>query len=91
VARSFIGTRRISDESGKLHDRQVPGVGIFNHGSDISPATESTPGGTFRENPGGVPDRIGADGAEAVATVKSQFAPPIKASARSQITGRRRR
>jgi hypothetical protein len=91
VARRFIGTGRISDESGKLHDGQVPGVGILNHGSDDTTATECPPGGTFRENPGGVPDRIGADGAEAVATVKSQFAPPIKASAKSQMTGRRRR
>jgi hypothetical protein len=91
VARRFIGTGRISDESGELHDGQVPGVGILNHGSDDTPATECPPGGTFRENPGGVPDGIGANGTESVATVKSQFAPPIKASARSQITGRRRR
>jgi hypothetical protein len=91
VARRFIGTGRISDESGKLHDGQVPGVGILHEGSDDTTATECPPGGTFRENPGGVPDRIGADGAEAVATVKSQFAPPIKASAKSQMTGRRRR
>jgi hypothetical protein len=91
VACSFIGTGAVAYESGKLHDRQVPGVGILNHGSDDTPSTECPPGGTFRENPGGVPDRIGADGAEAVATVKSQFAPPIKASAKSQMTGRRRR
>jgi hypothetical protein len=91
VASRFIGTRRISDESGKLHNREVPGVGILHHGSDKSAPSKCAAGGTFRENPGGVPDGIGADGAEAVATVKSQFAPPIKASARSQITGRRRR
>jgi len=91
VARSFIGTRRISDESGKLHDRQVPGVGIFNHGSDDTTATESPASGTASENPGGVSDRIGADGAESGAAVEVQFAPPIKASARSQMTGRRRR
>jgi hypothetical protein len=91
VASRFIGTGRISDESGKLHDRQVPGVGILNHGSDDTPATESTAGGTASENFGGVSDGIGADGAEAVAAVESQFAPPIKASARSHMTGRRRR
>jgi hypothetical protein len=91
VSRRFIGTGRISDESGKLHDGQVPGVGILNEGSDKSAPSKCAAGGTFRENPGGVPDEIGADGAEAVATVESQFAPPIKASARSQITGRRRR
>ena len=90
VARSFIGTGAVAYESGKLHDGQVPGVGILHHGSDKSALSKCPPGGTFRENPGGVPDGIGADGAEAVATVKSQFAPPIKASARSQITGKRR-
>jgi hypothetical protein len=88
VARSFIGTGRISDESGKLHDGQVPGVGILHEGSDKSAPSKCAAGGTFRENPGGVPDGIGADGAESVAAVKSQFAPPIKASARSQMTGR---
>jgi hypothetical protein len=91
VARSFIGTGAVAYESGKLHDRQVPGVGIFNHGSDDTPSTESTAGGTFRENPGGITDGIGADGAEAVATVESQLTPPIKASARIQMIGRRRR
>jgi hypothetical protein len=91
VARRFVGTCRISDESGELHDGQVPGVGIFHEGSDDTTATECPPGGTFRENSGGVPDGIGANGTESVATVESQFAPPIKASARSQMTGRRRR
>jgi hypothetical protein len=91
VASRFIGTGRISDESGKLHNREVRNVGILNHGSDDTPSTESPPGGTFRENPGGVSDRIGADGTEAVATVESQLEPPIKASARSQMIGRRRR
>jgi len=88
VARSFIGTGAVAYESGKLHDGQVPGVGILNHGSDDTPSTESPAGGTAGENPGGITDGIGADGAEVVATVESQFAPPIKASARSQITGR---
>jgi len=78
VARSFIGTGAVAYESGKLHDRQVPGVGILHEGSDDTPATECPPGGTFRENPGGVPDGIGADGAEAVATVENQFTPPIQ-------------
>jgi hypothetical protein len=91
MACSFIGTGRISDESGELHDRQVPGVGILHEGSDESALSKCPAGGTFRENPGGVSDRIGADGAESVATVESQFAPPIKASAKSQMTGRRRR
>jgi hypothetical protein len=88
VARSFIGTGAVAYESGELHNREVPGVGILHHGSDKSALSKCPPGGTFRENPGGVPDGIGADGAEAVAAVKSQFAPPIKASARSQMTGR---
>jgi hypothetical protein len=87
----WITVNRISDESGNLPDGQVPGVGILHHGSDKSALSKCPPGGTFRENPGGVPDRIGANRAEAVATVESQFAPPIKASAKSQITGRRRR
>ncbi len=91
MASRFIGTGRISDESGELHDGQVPGVGILHEGSDDTTATESPASGTFRENPGGVPDRIGADGAESVAAEESQFAPPIKASARIQMTGRRRR
>jgi hypothetical protein len=91
VACSFIGTGAVAYESGKLHDRQVPGVGILNHGSDDTPSTECPPGGTFRENPGGITDGIGADGAEAVATVESQLTPPIKASARIQMIGRRRR
>jgi hypothetical protein len=91
VASRFIGTGRISDESGKLHNREVRNVGILNHGSDDTTASECATGGTFRENPGGVPDPESANRAESVATVKSQFAPPIKASARIQITGRRRR
>jgi hypothetical protein len=91
VARSFIGTGAVAYESGELHNREVPGVGIFHHGSDDTTATECAAGGTFRENPGGVPDRIGADGAEAVAAIESQLTPPIKASARIQMTGRRRR
>jgi hypothetical protein len=78
VACRFIGTRRISDESGELHNREVPGVGILNHGSDDTPSTECPPGGTFRENPGGGGDIFGANRAEAVATVENQFAPPIQ-------------
>jgi hypothetical protein len=91
VARSFIGTGAVAYESGKLHNREVPGVGILHEGSDKSAPSKCAAGGTFRENPGGVPDGIGANGTESVATVENQFAPPIKASARSQITGRRRR
>jgi hypothetical protein len=91
VACRFIGTGRISDESGKLHDGQVPGVGIFNEGSDKSAPSKCAAGGTACENPGGVTDGIGADGAEAVAAIESQLTPPIKASARIQMTGRRRR
>jgi hypothetical protein len=78
VSRRFIGTGRISDESGKLHDGQVPGVGILHEGSDKSAPSKCAAGGTFRENPGGVSDRIGADGAESVAAEESQFAPPIQ-------------
>ncbi len=78
MARRFIGTGRISDESGKLYNREVRNVGIINHGSDDTTASECATGGTFRENPGGVSDRIGADGAESVAAEESQFTPPIQ-------------
>jgi hypothetical protein len=78
VARSFIGTGAVAYESGKLHDGQVPGVGILNHGSDDTPATESPAGGTAGEHFGGITDGIGADGAESVAAVKNQLAPPIQ-------------
>ena len=88
MTRRFVGTGAVAYECGKLYNGQVPSIGILNHGSDKSALSECATGGTFRENPGGVPDGIGADGAEAVAAVKSQFAPPIKASARSQMTGR---
>ena len=88
VACSFIGTGAVAYESGKLHNREVPGVGILHEGSDKSAPSKCAAGGTFRENPGGVPDGIGADGTKAVATEESQFAPPIKASAKSQMTGR---
>jgi hypothetical protein len=77
MTRRFVGTGAVAYECGKLHNGQVPGVGIFNHGSDDTPATECPAGGTFRENPGGIPDGIGADGAKTVATEESQFTPPI--------------
>jgi hypothetical protein len=76
VARRFVGTCRISDESGELHDGQVPGVGILHEGSDKSAPSKCAAGGTFRENPGGVPDPESANGTEAVATVKVHWAPP---------------
>jgi hypothetical protein len=91
MASRFVGTGAVAYESGKLHDGQVPGVGILHEGSDKSALSKCPPGGTFRENPGGIPDPESANRAEAVATVENQFTPPIKASARSQITGRRRR
>jgi len=77
VSGRFVSARRISDESRKLYNGKVPGVGILNHGSDDTATTESPPGCTFRENPGGVPDGISTDGTEAVATVESQREPPI--------------
>ena len=81
VASRFVAARRISDESGKLYDGKVPGVGILNHGSDDTATAESPAGGTFRENPGGVPDGISTNRTEAVATVESQLTPPMRSSA----------
>jgi hypothetical protein len=78
VASRFIGTGAVAYESGKLHNREVPGVGILHEGSDKSAPSKCAAGGTFRENPGGVSDGIGANRAEAVAAVKSQFTPPIQ-------------
>jgi hypothetical protein len=88
MASRFVGTRRISDESGKLYNREVRNVGILNHGSDDTPSTESTAGGTASEHFGGIANTERTHGAESVAAVKNQLAPPIKASARSQMTGR---
>jgi len=84
VTGRFVSARRISDESRKLYNGKVPGVGILNHGSDDAPATECAAGGTFRENPGGISDGISTDGTEAVATKESQLTPPRIASTRSQ-------
>ena len=81
VASRFVSARRISDESRELYNGKVPGVGILNHGSDDTATTESPPGCTFRENPGGVPDGISTDGTEAVATKESQLTPPMRSSA----------
>jgi hypothetical protein len=78
MARRFVGAARVTDESGEFDDGQVPGVGILNHGSDKSALSKCAACGTFRENPGGVTDGIGADGAKAVATEESQRTPPIQ-------------
>jgi hypothetical protein len=78
VARSFIGTGAVAYESGKLHNREVPGVGILHEGSDDTPATECPPGGTAGEDLSGITDGIGANGTEAVTTVENQFTPPIQ-------------
>ena len=78
MARRFVGTGRISDESGKLHDRQVPGVGIFNHGSDDTTASESPASGTAGEHFGGIANTERTHGAESVAAVENQLAPPIQ-------------
>ena len=91
MASRFVGTRRISDESGELYNREVRNVGILNHGSDETPSTESPAGGAAGEHFGGIANTERTHGAESGAAVEVQFAPPIKASARSQITGIRRR
>jgi hypothetical protein len=81
MAGRFVAARRISDESGEFHDGQVPGVGIFNHGSDKSALSKCATGGTAGEDLSGISDGIGANRAEAVATEECQFAPPMSNSA----------
>jgi hypothetical protein len=78
MASRFVGTGAVAYESGKLHDGQVPGVGILHEGSDKSAPSKCAAGGTAGENPGGIADGIGADGAESGAAVEVQFAPPIQ-------------
>ena len=82
MTRRFVGTGAVAYECGKLYNGQVPSIGILNPGSDKSALSECATGGTFRENPGGVPDGIGADGAEAVATEESQRTPPTRSCAK---------
>jgi hypothetical protein len=78
MTRRFVGTGAVAYECGKLYNGQVPSIGILNHGSDKSALSECATGGTAGEHFGGVPDGIGADGAEAVATEESQRTPPIQ-------------
>ena len=84
VSGRFISSRRISDECGKFDDGKVPGVGILNHGSDDTPATECAASGTAGEDLGGISDAKGTNRAEAGATEESQLTPPRIASTRSQ-------
>jgi hypothetical protein len=73
---SFIASGAVANESGKFYNREIRHVGILNHGSDVSAATECAASGTFREDLSGVGDAFGANRAEAVATVKIQREPP---------------
>jgi hypothetical protein len=91
MARRFVGTGAVAYECGKLYNGQVPSIGILNHGSDKSALSECATGGTAGEDLSGGGDSFGANRAESVATEEDQLTPPIKASARNQITGRRRR
>ena len=90
VTGSFVASGAVADESGKFHDGQIRDIGILNHGSDVTAATECAASGTFREDLSGGGDTFGADGAEAVATVESQLTPPTRnsatQSARAEIT-----
>jgi len=65
---SFIAARAVANESCKFDNREIRNVGILNHGSDVTAATECAASGTFRENLSGGGDAFGANGAEAVAT-----------------------
>jgi hypothetical protein len=82
MTRRFVGAARVTDESGEFDDGKIRDIGIFNHGSDKSALSKCAACGTFRENPGGVTDGIGADGAKAVATEESQRTPPTRSCAK---------
>jgi hypothetical protein len=87
---SFVAARAVANESGELYNREIRHVGIFNHSSDVTAATECAASGTFRENLSGGGDAFGANRSKAVATVESQREPPTRnsatQSARAEIT-----
>jgi hypothetical protein len=86
----FVAARAVANESGKFYNGQVRHVGIFNHGSDVTAATECAASGTAGEDLSGGGDAFGANRSKAVATVKSQREPPTRnsatQSARAEIT-----
>jgi hypothetical protein len=90
VTGRFIASGAVANESCELYNGQVRNVGILNHGSDVTAATECAASGTFRENLSGGGDAFGANRSKAVATVKSQREPPTRnsatQSARAEIT-----
>ena len=90
VSGRFVSSGAVADESGELDDRKIRHVGILNHGSDVTAATECAASGTFREDLSGGGDSFGANRAEAVATVEDQRTPPTMnsatQSARAEIT-----
>jgi hypothetical protein len=87
----FIASRAIANESGKFDDGKIRDIGIFDHSPDVTAATECAAGMAASEHFGGGGDTFGANRSKAVATVESQREPPMIASTRSQMTGRRRR
>jgi hypothetical protein len=82
MTRRFVETGAVAYECGEFDDGKIRDIGIFNHGSDKSALSKCAACGTFRENPGGVTDGIGADGAKAVATEESQRTPPTRSCAK---------
>jgi hypothetical protein len=81
VASRFVAARAVADESGELYNREIRNVGILNHGSNVTAATECAASGTAGEDLSGGGDSFGANRAEAVATVKIQREPPTMNSA----------
>jgi hypothetical protein len=86
----FIASARVTDESGELDDGKIRYVGILNHGSYVTAATECAASGTFREDLSGGGDAFGANRAEAVATKESQRTPP-RLSIKATMAIRRRK
>jgi hypothetical protein len=87
---SFVAARAVANESGEFDDGKIRHVGILNHSSDVTAATECAASGTAGEDLGGGGDTFGANRSEAVATVESQRPPPTRnsatQSARAEIT-----
>ena len=90
MARSFVASGAVANESGKFHDGQVGNVGILYKGANIATATEGAAGCAAGENLGGLGDTESTNGAEAVTTKEDQREPPTRSSAtqsaRAEIT-----
>ena len=79
VTGRFVAAGAIANESGEFDNGQIRDIGILDHSPDVTTATECAASGTASEDLGGITNRIGADGAESVATEESQREPPIDA------------